>query len=103
MTVICVEQATSLRIYFSVRSSVPVVWLYQWPLRRGTTTGFAMRQNFCGRRMQKHVAHHADELRMRACRSRADHLYSKLVTQRSRLCIQVVKHFHVIGNKPDGT
>ena len=70
---------------------------------RGTTSRFAVRQNFCRGRMQNHVADHADQLRMRACRSGADHLHTKLVTQRSRFRIQVVEHFHVIGNKSNGT
>src|SRR5678815_5566546 len=53
--------------------------------------------------MQQHVANHADQLGMRACRSRADHLHTKLVTQCSRFSIQVVKYFHVVRNKSDGT
>ena len=82
---------------------MPVFWLALWPLWRGTTSRFAVRQNFCRGRMQNHIADHADQLWMRACRSGADHLHTKLITQRSRFRIKVIENFHVIGNKSDGT
>src|SRR5579859_3024403 len=78
-------------------------WFALWPLRRGTTTRLAVRQNFCRRRMQQHVANHADQPWMRAGGSSAYHLHVKLVAQRSRFGIKVVEHFHVIRNKSNGT